>query len=134
MRDDPAWRRLVVVRRHDEDAVGAGLVRLLRQVDGVRGRVRPRAGDDRRPVADRRDRRPQELEPLLVGERRRLTGRAGDDDPVGSVLDEEPAELLVAVVVDTTVGVEGRHRRGQDLAEHATILLPRPRGHPTGSQ
>ena len=55
--DDPARRRLVVVRRDDEEAVDAELVRALGQVDRVRGRVRARAGDDGRAV--RRPRRPR---------------------------------------------------------------------------
>ena len=57
VRDDPALRRLVVVRRHDEEAVDAERVRLLGEVHGVGGRVRARAGDDRRAPADRRRRR-----------------------------------------------------------------------------
>ena len=53
--DDPARRRLVVVRRDDEEPVDAELVGLLGQVDGVRRRVRARAADDRCAVTDRVD-------------------------------------------------------------------------------
>ena len=55
--DDPAHRRLVVVRRHDEEAVDAELVRARRQVHRVLGRVRARAGDDGGAIADLVDRR-----------------------------------------------------------------------------
>ena len=51
------------------------------------------------------DRDLEELELLVVGERRRLAGRAADDDPVGAVLDEELRELEEAVEVDASVCV-----------------------------
>ena len=83
--DDPAQRRLVVVRRHDEEAVDAELVRPLGQVDRVRGRVRAGAGDDGRAVADLVDGGLVQLEALVVRERRRLARRPGDDEPVRAV-------------------------------------------------
>ena len=52
VRDDPALRRLVVVRRHDEEAVDPSLVRALGEVDRVGSRVRARPRDDRAAVAD----------------------------------------------------------------------------------
>ena len=57
----------------------------------------------RRAVADRFDRRPEEVELLLVGQRRRLAGRAADDEPVGAVVDEERRELAEALEVDRAV-------------------------------
>ena len=47
VRDDAALRGLVVVRRDDEEAVHADLVRALGEVDRVRRRVGARPGDDR---------------------------------------------------------------------------------------
>ena len=85
----------------------------------MRGRVRAGAGDDRRVVADRLERGAEEVEPLVVGERRALAGRAGDDDAVGAVLDEVPRQPLERVEVDRAVLAERRHDRGQDVAEHA---------------
>jgi hypothetical protein len=136
--DDPARRRLVVVRRDDEDAVRPGLVSLLGEVDRVRGGVRAGACDHGRPVSDRVERGAHQLHALLLGERGRLAGRAVDDDTVGAVVDEERAELSIAVVVDGAVRVERRHGRGQNLAEHETILRPaaaspcRAPNHPQG--
>ncbi len=105
----------------------SGLVCLLRQVNRMLGRVRPRAGDHGRAVADGLERGAQEPEPLVVREGRGLAGRAVHDDPVGAVVDEELAELAVAVVVDRSVGVERRHRCCQHLAQHeASLRRPSP--------
>ena len=97
MGDDPARRRLVVVRRHDQERVGAEFVRALGQVDGVGGRVGARARDDGRAVADLVQRRRVEREPLVVRECRPLPRRTRDDEPVGAVVDEmsgKPAERV----------------------------------------
>jgi hypothetical protein len=125
VRDDPALRRLVVVRRHDEERVGAELVRLLCQVHRVRGRVRAGAGDNRCVVADRVDCSPEEVETLVVGEIGALPGRPGDDDSVGPVLDEVPCQSLEGVEVNGPVLAERGHDRGQDVAEHLPILRVR---------
>ena len=121
--DDPARRRLVVVRRDDEEAVDAELVRLLGEVHGVGRRVRARAGDHGRPLPHLVDGRGPELELLVVGQRRRLAGRRGDDEPVRAAVDHVARERAEPVVVDGAVLVERRHDRRQNLAEH--------RGHPT---
>ena len=110
---------LVQARRIVDDAE---LVCTLRQVHGVCGRVRARPGDDARAVADRVDRGCEERQPLVVRERRRLAGRAGDDEPVRAVFDEEARQLLETVDVDGAVRAERRHDRGQDLAEHPVRL------------
>src|SRR5262249_4609336 len=83
--------------------------------------------DHRRTVADCVERYAQELQPLLVGQGRRLAGRAADDDTVGAAVDEVGAELAIALVVDRTIGVERCHGRGQNLAEHARDVTPPPR-------
>ena len=118
MADDRPLRRLVVVRRHNEDAVDAELRRLAREVDGVARVVRACAGDHGRAVADRLDSRAEELELLLVAQRRRLAGRAADDEPVGAVLDEKARELTEPLEVDGPVHAERRHHRGDHGAEH----------------
>ena len=103
VRDDAALRRLVVVRRHDEKSVNPNLVGALGQVHGMGGVVRAGADDDR--VRHRRSRRPPSRtpEPLVVGQRRRLTRRPGDDNAVGAVLDEEAAEPRKRVEIDRAV-------------------------------
>ena len=70
-------------------------------------------------VADRLDGGAEEIEPLVVGERRALAGRAGDDEPVRAVLDEMTREALERVEVDRPVLPERRHDRRQDMTEHA---------------
>ena len=117
--DDPALRRLVVVRRDDQEPVGAELVRRLGQVDRMRRRIRAGAGDDGRAVADGLDRRADQVEPLGVLEGRALARRAGDDDPVGAVVDEVLRKPLEGVEVDRAVGAERRHDRGEHAPEHA---------------
>ena len=87
--------------------------------------VRARARDDGRAVADLVERRGVELEALVVGERRALPGRAGDDEAVGAVVDEVARERAEAVQVERAVPLERRHDRGQHFAEHRWILLAR---------
>src|SRR5262249_9452299 len=99
------------------------LVRLVGQVDGVRGRVRSGVGDAGRAVADFVDRGREELQLLLVGQGRRLAGRPGDDDAVGAVFDQVARQAAEAFEVDGAVRVERRQHRGEDLSQHAPSLL-----------
>ena len=72
VRDQPGLRRLVVVRRDDQQAVRARLCGRLGQLDGVRGVVGADAGDDAGPVADRLEHGPEQLGPsrrrVVVGD------------------------------------------------------------------
>ena len=81
-------RRLVVVRRHDEQAVGAGLLGRRGQLDGVGGVVGADAGDDPGPVADRLEDGAQQVVLLARAGGGRLPGRAADDQAVAAVVDE----------------------------------------------
>ena len=98
----------------------AELVCPRRQVHRVRGRVGAGAGDHACAVADGVHCSGVQLEALLVGERRPLTGRAGDDDAVRAALDQVRGELTKLLDVDGTVLPERRHDRRQDLAEHGS--------------
>ena len=69
--------------------------------------VRPGSGDHRMRAAELVDRNLVEREPLVVGQRRRLTRRPCHDDAVGPVLDEMAAEGAEPVEVDGTVGPNG---------------------------
>ena len=104
--DDPSHRWLRVVRRHHEEAVNAELVGARGQVDGVLRRVGPRSGDHRRPIADLVDRGLVQLEPLVVGERRRLARR-----PVRrrrqTVRDQVRRESSEALDIDRPVPLKG---------------------------
>ena len=70
--DDASGGGLVVVRRDDEEPVYTELVRFTRQMDGVGGGVGAGAGDDGRSAVQGVDGDPEELEPLVVRERRAL--------------------------------------------------------------
>jgi hypothetical protein len=114
--DDPARRGLVVVGSDDEEPIYTNLVRFTRQVDGMRGGVGAGAGDDGATAVERVDGDTEELEPLVVAEGGTLPGRAGDDEPVGTTLDQVLREFAEALEVDGSVGLERRDDRGQDLA------------------
>ena len=92
----------------------------LGEVHRLGGRVRARAGDDGRPLADGADGDAEELEALVFGQRRRLARRAGDDETVRAVVDEMVRERREAVEVDRAVLAERRDDRRQDFAEHAS--------------
>ena len=97
-------RRTVVVRRHDEQAVDAGGGRPLAELAGVAGVVAAGAGDERH-VDGGAHRRP-EVDLLVVRERGRLAGGAGQHEPVAAVVDEPAGQAHGAVEV------ERRRRRG----------------------
>src|SRR5581483_3940122 len=85
------------------------------------------------PVADRVERNGEELELLLVLERRRLAGRPEDDETVAAVLDQVPRQLAEPLVVDGAVHLERRDDCRQDLAEHPVIVVTSAdRGQPSG--
>src|SRR6266550_4433746 len=110
--DDPARGRLVVVGSDDEEPVYTELVRLTRQVDGVSGGVGAGAGDDGAAPAQRVDGDAEELEPLVIGEVRALPGGAGDDEPIGTTLDEVLREFAEALEIDRSVAPERRDDGG----------------------
>ena len=77
-------RRAVVVRGDDQDAGGAGGLGLLGHQDRVGGVVGPRRGDHR--DGDGLDDRPEQRDPLGIGEHRALAGGAGHHQPVAAVV------------------------------------------------
>ena len=70
MLDEPARRGLVVIGRDGDEAVRAELVRLLGEMDGVRGAVGAASGEYGRPAADGVDRDAEQLKLLCVGKGR----------------------------------------------------------------
>ena len=54
----------------------------------------------------------EELEPLVVAEGGALPGRAGDDEPIGTTLDEVLREFAEALEVDRPVAPERRDDGG----------------------
>src|SRR5438105_92460 len=83
--------------------VDADVVRLTRQLDGMSRGVRAGVGDNGAAPAERVDRNPEQLEPLIVGEGGTLAGRSGDDEPIGTTLDEVLREFAEALEVDRSV-------------------------------
>ena len=67
---EPFLGRLVVIGRHHQHGVGAGLLGVLRQADRLGGRVRARARDHRNPALGLVHAPFDDLLVLLVGERR----------------------------------------------------------------
>jgi dihydrofolate reductase len=117
VRGDPVLGRLVVVGGHHEHAVGAELLGLHGELDGVGGVVGPDPGHHGGAVPDRLDDRAQQPTVLLGAGRRRLAGRPGDDHAVVAVGDEVLRDPGGTVEVDRPVVVErGDHRR-QHAAE-----------------
>src|SRR6185312_2847450 len=101
--DDSASRGLVVVGSDDEEPVYTELVRFTRQVNGVSSGVGAGAGDNGATPAERVDGDAEELEPLVVAEGGALAGGAGDDQPIGTTLDEVLREFAEALEVDRSV-------------------------------
>src|ERR671937_1847109 len=110
--DDAARGRPTVVGRDDEEGIDADVVRLAGEVDGVRGVVRPGGGYNGAAPAQRVHGDAEELEPLVVGEGRPLPRGAGNDEPIGTTVEEVLRELAEALEVDRSVPPEGRDDRG----------------------
>ena len=112
---DTCLRWTAVVRAQGEDPGDVALGRLDGELHVVGGVVSGRAGDDR----DRHgggDRFP-ELQLLVVAQRRRLTGGAGDDETFVALGLQPPGELDRTVDVECEVVVERRDHRRHDSAE-----------------
>ena len=91
----PLWFGDVVVRRDEEQAVGAGVGRSLCQVEGLAGVVRSRARDDGHVVVrERLDGRLDHLDVFVVRHRRALAGGADGDHPVDTALDQSLGVLV----------------------------------------
>jgi hypothetical protein len=69
--------------------------------------VRAAAGDDRGLAAELGDGDRDQAPVLVVGERRRLAGRAADDDAVRAVRDEVPEERGERLLVDAAAASNG---------------------------
>src|SRR6476620_230102 len=74
-------------------------------------------GHDRRARRALARRQADQAELLLVGERRGLAGRPGDDEAVRPVRGEVAHEPDEGLLVDLSMLVEGRYDRREDRAE-----------------
>ena len=116
MRLDAGRVGLVVVGRDDQRRVGASLGGTAGQLDRVRGVVGAGAADQQHLVADLLAHRPQQDQRLLVGQGRRLAGRAGDHQAVRAVLEQVGRQLQRCGLVDGTALIERRRHRSKDSA------------------
>src|SRR3954452_19193546 len=125
---------LVVVRRDRQHRVGPDLGRARGHHARVVGVVGARARHDRRAVGALLDRELDEPQVLLVAQRRRLAGRAADDDAVGAVRAEVSHEVDERVLVDLQIVVERRDDRRQDRPQisHAADRIKPVRRLPCG--
>ena len=89
----------------------------------MRGVVRARAGDDVRVAADLVEHRLEQRELLVVGQRRRLAGRAGEHEAVGAVVDEVAGERARRGDVERAVVAERRDHRRDDATERRGSAL-----------
>ncbi len=108
---------LVVVGGDEQQPVGAELLGLPGQLDGVCGGVGADAGDHDGSLADRVDDRAQDVAVLGHGGGRALTGGPADHHAVVAVGDEVVGDAGRAVEVDGSVVVERRRHRRQHPAE-----------------
>ena len=113
MCDQPALRRLRVVRRDHQQTVRTFGRAGLGQPDAVCGVVGARAGDDAGPVAHRLEHGAQQLELLVVGGGRRLAGGSGDDQAVAAGVYQVVRQSRRGGGVKRAIGGERRHHRGQ---------------------
>src|SRR3954469_10799821 len=106
-------RRLVVVRRHDHEAVRTEALGVARLFDGVRGVVGAHPGDDGGAIADGVQDHLEHRPLLGVAQRGRFTCRPGDHQAVvGAPVDQVGGQLLRAGQVDGAVlRQRGDHRR-----------------------
>jgi len=129
VRKDPFLGRLVVVRRHDKQAVGTGLCGGPGAFDRVGSVVAAGAGDDVGPVTHSVNDDTDKVNLLGVRGGGRLTGRAVDNQTVVTVVNEVHSQLRGAFQVERTIGFHrGDHGR-EDSAEqrhlrHVATISP----------
>ncbi len=121
VREDAGLGRLVVVRRDDHDAVGAGLLAVPVELDRVGGLVGAAAGDDLRPAGRDILADLDEADLLGVGEGGGLAGGAGDDDAVGAGRDHVVDVLLDPGPIDLAVRRHRRDERDEHLSEGVVL-------------
>ena len=117
-------RRLVVVGRDDEHGVGAGLLGMGDEIDRLEGAVRARAGDDRHAPAGDLDAKLDHPLVLVMGQRRRLAGRAHRHEAMASLGDLPVHVRGESLLVEGAVVREWCHEGGDRSLEHFLLLRP----------
>jgi hypothetical protein len=115
----------IVVRRDDDDAVGAGRFGVAGVGDRLPRTRGTHARDDRHVdgVGNRLDDGPT----LVAGQQRELAVGSEREDAGRPPVDDEPRVGGGRVVVDTSVRVEGRQGRWNDATEAERVGTPRVR-------
>ncbi len=109
--------RSVVVRRHQQDPVDPGGLRLLGQADGRGGVVLAGAAQDLRTVAHGLHDGAEQVQRLACVQGGGFAGGPGDHEPAAAVVDEVGCQPLGCGQVKTAIGVERRRHGGQQCGK-----------------
>ncbi len=111
------------VRRRDHGhRVGAGLGRVLGELDGVGGRLRAAVDGDLEPPGGRREEELGGALPLGDVEEDALARRAEGEDPVDSVTGEKVEVRPECVRVEVAASGERREGGGDRSSQHCDAL------------
>ena len=113
-------RRLIVIGRDDEKAVGAGAFRETRQFDRFLRIVRTRPGDDGNAALGLADTGRDHFTMLLMRKRGTLPGRADRHKPMRAVDDLPIRQGAESRLVETAV-LKRRDKRGEGTLESRLI-------------
>ena len=120
MRIEAALARLVVIGRDHQHRVGAGRLRMLRQLDSLARVVGARPGDDRNAAGRRLDAELHDAGMLLVRQRRRFARRADRHESRRALANLPVHERGESGLVDR-VAAHGRDQRGDGTPEHRNL-------------
>src|SRR5579883_3502519 len=95
--------RLIVIGGYHELRIGAGFLRVASERDGLLGRVRAGAGDDRNAALGHLDAEGGHPVMLLMAQDRRFAGRPAGDEPMAPLLDLPIDEVLKGTLIDLAV-------------------------------
>ena len=126
---EPLLGRLVVIGRHHQDRVGAGLFGMAGELDRLLGRVRARARDHRHASLGHLDAPFHDLLVLVVAQGRALAGGADRHQAIGSLGDLPLDQIAKGLLIQRAVleGGEKRRERSPEarLGGHVRILVCR---------
>ena len=117
MLDDAGLSRLVVIGRDQQRAISAGVLRVLRQLDGLPGVVGAGSGYDRNAAVGRGDDDLDYAPMLRVGHRRRLATRPARAQAVDAGLDLPLDVLGERALIHHPVAKRG-DEGGEDSLQH----------------
>jgi len=115
--DHPFGFGSVVVRRDEQERVGAGVDGAAGEADRLVGRVAARAGDDRHVAVRGVGHGLDHFDVFVVGEGGALAGGADGDEAVDATVDEAAGVVAESVEIDASVVGERRRHRGEDAVE-----------------